>query len=279
MEELNVKRDEIGIVPSSVELLINQAVRELVSAGVDGNEVLDTIIKKHNNVGVPSETLLKLFFDYCKDDFNVKEYLLDVYRTELDEAFTITDDYYSSAVTDIENEYFTKKGNFSQFERLYDIIKDDIDNIDKQIDNFENEQDKLPDPYDDDDNIIDEQSAAKFDELDNKISLYDDRKSKLDNCCSDISDYMGISNDEMEQLESTVYGYINSSILSVQILNENNFYSLFSKMTSKDGWNDAPNSLQYEIMKKIVEFAKTKGVELDFNKLIEMNENKNSKKI
>ena len=32
-------------------------------------------------------------------------------------------------------------------------------------------------------------------------------------------------------------------------------------------------------MKKIVEFAKTKGVELDFNKLSEMNENTNIKKI
>ena len=279
MEELNVKRDEIGIVPSSVELLINAAIKDLVSAGVDGNEVLDIIIKKHNNVGVPFETLLKLLSDYCKDDFNKSEFLTDIYSTELDEAFQITDDYYSGAVTDIRDEYFTKKGNFSKFEKFYNIIEDDIENIDKQINNFEIEQDKLPDAYDDEDNIIDEQSAAKFDELDNKISLYDDRKSKLDNCCSDISDYMDYSNEEMKELELAVYGYINSKILSVQILNENDFYSLFSKMISNKRWFDAPGSLQYEIMKKIVEFAKSKGVQVDFNKFLEMNENTNSKKI
>ncbi len=279
MEELNVKRDEIGIVPSSVELLINQTVRELVNAGVEGNDVLDCIIGKYNNIGVPFETLFKLLSEYCKDDFNISEFLSDTYRVELDEANKITEDYFIDYTSEIRDEYFAKKGNFSKFEGLYDVVEKDINRIDTDIDYFYDEQDKLPDPYDENDNVINKEAESKFDEIDDKISLFSDRKDELNHCKNDIEDYMDYSNEEMKELELAVYGYIDSEILSVQILNDNDFYSLFRQIISKEGWNDAPNSLQYEIMKKIVEFAKTKGVELDFNKLSEMNENTNIKKI
>ena len=212
MEELNVKRDEIGIVPSSVELLINQAVRELVSAGVEGNDLLDSIIRKYNNIGVPFETLLKLLFEYCKDDFNISEFLSDIYRSELDEEFQITDNYFTHSVCEILDEYFAKKGNFSKFEGLWDIVEKDINRIDQDINNLYDEQDKLPDPYDENDDVINKEAEAKFDELDDKISLFSDRRDELNHCKYDLSDYMRYTYEGMDKLELEVYGYINSKI-------------------------------------------------------------------
>ena len=83
----------------------------------------------------------------------------------------------------------------------------------------------------------------------------------------------------MIELEESVYLYIFNNILSVQKINAVEFFDLFSKLISNEGWCNAPEKLKNQILNKIVGFAKTKGVELDFNKLLEMNENTNSKRI
>lgn len=278
MEKFELIRDEISIVPSSVELLVNKAIRDLIKSGVEGDKLLNSIIRKYNNVGVPFETLLRFLFDYCKDDFNIREFLSDTYRTELDEVNQITEDYFTHSVGEIRDEYFAKKGNFSKFEELYDILEEDIDRIRKNIHSLEKKQRELPVVFDEDEEGYDENLYEEYEKYDNKILLLDDRIDELDHCKYDISNYMGYSNDEMQEFELVVYQYIGSKILGIQTLNENDFYSLFTKMISKKGWSDAPDSLKYEIMRKIVVYAKTKGIQVDFNKLLEMNENTNIKK-
>lgn len=233
MEEksmIEIKRDEIGIIPENAEELILGAIKNIVKqtdmSNFENRKELDILVRDNKELinilsNVAFFSLVRKIANEC-GDFHTREYLINKYKTELKDLVLTADsivnsDGYLMTVNRTIDKYFNIKQLISNYENYLDVLLTERDRLEEVADDLEDE-----DKYDEADKYS--ERADKLEEGTNNIDEfscdpYNYHEQEIDKCKENLQGYI-LYNADL---------YVNSNELFDRLVKELDGVSLDAK--------------------------------------------------
>lgn len=242
---------------------INYLLEKIQKVDMVNNNILNNLIQQYGIVNIYSNLLLKSFVNYSQDDFNIYEFLTDIFQKEINESI-FTNNYYLSLILKLEKNFISiilkRNCPFLNEENFDNIFANEIRNITEKINQLKNSKQL---------SVLDGDYYLIKD-YENLVNIFNHNKGLTLKGLLKSLNY-----DKYLDLFANATFKI---IMNKSNLNDTHFYNLLKTMIKNPNWHNTPESLQYDIMRKLVEFAASKGIEIDMEKLIRINESSSKKR-